>query len=240
MNEEGPAKALTYEDYLEGTKQILEQSKSETEPYRVQVMGKELVVFPNVFSPKYFTDTELLASNLPVRPGEEMLEIGPGTGVISVVAVYKGARRVTAIDINPDAVANTHANVELHEMRDKIDVREGDVYDALLPTEKFDTIFWNTPWGFVEGEPVPDLEKAIRDPGYKSTERFIKEARVHLKENGRILIGFSSTIGRMDLLEKFVQEAGFTMHKIYGVQSTEIHPAKFEIFEAAPEKNTGN
>jgi len=56
-------------------------------------------------------DTELFANNLPVVDGEEMLEIGPGTGVISITAAYKGAKKVVAIDINPDAVRNTQANI---------------------------------------------------------------------------------------------------------------------------------
>lgn len=232
MSEKDPQLRLEYNDYLEATREILEQSKREKEPYKVTISGREFIVFPNVFSPKYFLDTELFADNLPVKVGEEMLEIGPGTGAIAVSAVYKGANKVLGIDINGDAVKNTQANIKLHHMEDKIEVRQGNLYEALRPGEKFDTIFWNTPFGFIEDKEIPDLEKAVYDPGYKSTEIFIREAWQHLKAGGRLLIGFSTTLGRYDLLEKFAQESNFSMNLVYQTESTEVHPVKFEIYEA--------
>src|SRR3989344_6029451 len=234
MEEKEQPKNLEYKDYIEGTRKVLEQSKTETAPYRVIVSGKEFIVFLNVFSPKYFSDTELFADNFPVRDGEEMLEIGPGTGAISILAVYKGAGKVLAIDINPDAVKNTRANIELHNLQKKVEVRQGNLYEPLKPNEEFDTIFWNTPFGFVEDENVPDLEKAVYDPAYKSTEKFIEEAKQHLKKGGRVLIGFSTTLGRLDLLQNFCAEAGLSLKLLYEVKSKETHPVKFEIFEALP------
>ena len=232
MRETELTKQLEYIDYIEGTKKILEQSKAETAPYKVTILGEKFIVYPNVFSPKYFHDTALFAENLPVQEGEEMLEIGPGTGAISIIAVYKGAQKVLAIDINPDAVSNTQANIALHQMKEKIEVRQGDIFEHLQTEERFDIIFWNTPFGFIENQDISDLEKAVYDPGYKSTERFIREAREHLKEGGRILIGFSTTLGRLDLLQKFAEDAGLSLKLIYETKSEETHPVKFEIFEA--------
>ena len=78
----------------------------------------------------------------------------------------------------------------------------GDLYDALRKNEKFDSIFWNAPFGLILDKNVTNLEKSIYDPEYKSTEKFIKKAKNHLKTNGKLYIGFSSTLGRLDLLEK--------------------------------------
>ncbi len=225
---------LDYEDYIEGTRKVLDQSRQEKGQYVALVGGREFVVFPNVFSPKYFYDTELFAQNLPVNKGEVMLEIGPGTGAISITAIYKGAGNVIAVDINPDAVKNTRANIERHHMSDRIEVREGDLYDSLRKDEKFNTIFWNTPFGFVATADVPDLEKSVYDSGYKSTEKFIKEAPDHLISGGRVLIGFSTTLGKLDLLQRFVNDAGLEMRLIYETESEETYPVKFEIFEARP------
>jgi release factor glutamine methyltransferase len=138
---------------------------------------------------------------------------------------------VLALDINPDAVENTRLNIEKHDLNGKVEVRLGNLYDPLKDDEKFDVIFWNTPFGLVD-EDVPDLEKAVYDPGYKSTERFIKEAKLHLKPGGKLLIGFSSTLGRLDLVQKFLKDAGFTMRTLYEAESVETHSVKFEIFEA--------
>jgi len=58
---------LEYRNYIEGTRKLLEDSKGEKELYKVTVLGKEFVVFPDVFSPKYFNDTELFAANIPIK-----------------------------------------------------------------------------------------------------------------------------------------------------------------------------
>src|SRR3989338_8309603 len=234
MQNETLQQQLSYTDYLEGTRKILEQSNVKTAPYKVTILKKEFIVYPNVFSPKYFNDTELFAENLPVKKGEELLEIGSGTGVISIIAVYRGAKKVLAIDINPDAVSNTQANIALHQMKENIEVRQGDLFKPLKTEEKFDTIFWNTPFGFIEAENISALEKAVYDSGYQSTERFIKEAPFHLKKGGRVLIGFSTTLGRLDLLQKFAKDAGLSLKMIYETESEETHPVKFEIFSALP------
>ncbi|MFA6341189.1 MAG: methyltransferase [Candidatus Paceibacterota bacterium] len=222
----------TYEDYLSGTMQILNDSKLEKEPYQIKLLGREFQVLPNVFSPKYFNDSEIFSKHLPVTVGEEMLEIGPGTGVVSITAIYRGAKKVVAIDINPDAVKNTEINIKKHHLENRMEVRLGDIYDALTKNERFDSIFWNVPFGLVDEKELSDLTKAIYDPGYKSTERFIKEGHLHLKAGGKILIGFSTTLGKLDLLKKFVEEAGMDMRLIYEERSEEVHPVKFEIFEA--------
>ena len=223
---------LKYEDYLDGTRKILEESQKEKIPYKVKVCGNEFIVLPNVFSPKYFFDTELFAIHLPVNPGEDILEIGPGTGAISIIAALKGAKRVVAIDINPDAVKNTNENILLHKVNRTVEVRMGDVYNALESGEKFDTIFWNTPFGLLEEQTISDIEKSVYDPGYKSTKRFIMEAVEHLKEGGKVLIGFSTTLGQFDLLQAFTKKAGMKLQLIYEEESTEVHSVKFEIFEA--------
>lgn len=222
---------LTYGDYLDGTQQVLDQTKAEKKPYTVTICNREFTVLPNVFSPKYFFDTEIFAKNLPIKEGEELLEIGPGTGAISVTAALNGAKRVVAVDINPDAVKNAQLNAKNHGVEDRVEVRLGNLYEALKPNEKFDVIFWNTPFGLTEEENIPVLERAVYDPGYKATERFIKEAKQHLKEDGRVLIGFSSTLGRLDIIERFVKEAKMKLELSHEEESVETHPVKFEIFQ---------
>lgn len=232
MSQHAKPKSISYQDYLKGTKQILDQSQQEFEPYLCIVDGREYVVHPDVFSPKYFHDTELFASNLPVRAGESFLEIGPGTGAISITAVYRGAVRVLAVDINPAAVANTLENIRRHSMDELVQVRLGDLYDALEPGETFDTIFWNTPFGLTEQIDITPLERAVFDPGYLATARFISEAPQYLTSQGRILVGFSSTLGKTELLEEYCRAANLTFECVFSQESVEVFPAKFEIFEA--------
>jgi hypothetical protein len=43
---------------------------------------------------------------------------------------------------------------------------------------------------------------------------------------------------RLDLLQKFAEEAGMLLHLLYEVESEETHPVKFEIFELLPPEST--
>jgi len=216
--------------YLAGTKKVLDDSQKETSPYWVEILGKKFIVYPNVFSPKYFFDTEFFAKEISVKQGEEFLEIGPGSGVVSVYMALKGAE-VTAVDINPDAVKNTLENAKIHKMEERVSVYEGNLY-APIGDKKFDTVFWNTPFGYTENEDVTILEKAVFDPGYRSTRTFINEAKNHLKEGGRLLIGFSSTLGHIDKLKELVKNNGFSFKTLTSIESEETHSVKFELFEA--------
>ena len=223
----------SYKEYIKGTAKVIRESEKESEKYEVEILGRKFVVYPNVFSPKYFFDTEFFAKELPVQKEEDFLEIGPGTGTVSVFALINGAKHVTAIDINPAAVENTKENAKLNDVEDKITVLQGDIYSPLSEDDKFDTIFWNTPFGYVE-EDVSILEKAVFDPEYKSTKKFIFEAKNHLKKNGRLLIGFSTTLGKFEILEEFLNQAGFKVRCLAKTESVETHPVLFELFEAVP------
>ena len=223
----------SYKEYIEGTAKVLRESEKESEKYKVEILGRKFVVYPNVFSPKYFFDTEFFAKELPVQKDEDFLEIGPGTGVVSVFALINGAKHVTAIDINPVAVENTKENAKLNDVENKITVLQGDIYSPLSEDDKFDTIFWNTPFGYVEDD-VSILEKAVFDPEYKSTKKFIFEAKNHLKKNGHLLIGFSTTLGKFEILEEFLKQARFKVKLLAKTESVETHPVLFELFEAVP------
>jgi hypothetical protein len=40
-----------------------------------------------------------------------------------------------------------------------------------------------------------NIEKSIRDPGYLHLEKLLQTARDYLTQNGKILLGFSQTLG---------------------------------------------
>lgn len=217
--------------YLKGTKAILDQSQiGLTKPYFTEIKVKKFIVYPNVFSPKHFFDTEFFANAIKVKENEEFLEIGPGSGVVSVSIALKSAF-VTAVDINPNAVANTRDNAKIHHVEDRVIVHQGNLYSP-LGKQKFDTIFWNTPFGYTENDNITILEKAVFDPGYKSTKEFIEKAKDHLKSDGRLLIGFSSTLGHINKLRELLKQNGFTFKTLTSIESVETHPVKFELFES--------
>jgi release factor glutamine methyltransferase len=94
---------------------------------RTRVEGLDLEIFPGVFHPRYFGSSSILArfvSSLPLK-GKSFLEIGCGSGLVSLCAARAGAE-ATAVDINPDAVRCTLANAARNNLRG--DVRGGDLF----------------------------------------------------------------------------------------------------------------
>lgn len=219
---------------LENTRQLLVESMKEKAPYETMVCGRVFTVQPGVFSPHYFLDTEYFARSIMVNPGETFCEIGSGTGAISVTVALTGASQVVAIDINPMAVLNTKENVKRHQVEQIVTVHEGDVYSPLGPNDQFDTIFWNVPFGYItEDSKLTTLEMAVFDPGYQSIEKFIHGARNHLKPYGRLLIGFSTTLGHLGLIRELLADVGFTMPtRLVETWSVETKRVKFNLFEA--------
>lgn len=194
--------------YLDLAKKRLQESLLEKTEYTATVCNKEFIVLPGVFSPKYFIDTEFFAENIKFIPGEQFLEIGSGTGVISVFAALKGSD-VVATDISHQAVLNTTKNAELHQVSDKIDVLGGSLFESVR-NMKFNTIFWNIPFNNIDiAEPITTELLSIADPGDFFKIRFIQESVNFLKPNGKILIGTSSNYGDFETLTETLEETGY-------------------------------
>ncbi|MFN8050747.1 MAG: 50S ribosomal protein L11 methyltransferase [Acidimicrobiales bacterium] len=63
---------------------------------------------------------ELVAA--PLLDGRSVLDVGCGSGLLSIVAAQRGARPVVAIDIDPAAIEATLANALVNGVDDRIDV----------------------------------------------------------------------------------------------------------------------
>jgi release factor glutamine methyltransferase len=214
---------------------LLNGSQQDDFPYETTVLGTPITVLANVFSPKYLPGAEPFTRLLGFTPGIEFLEIGPGTGAISLQAALAGAARVVCIDINPAAVANTQANIDKLGVGGRMEVREGDIFQPLRPDERFDLIFWNVPFAYVEPglEPTP-LQRSTLDPGYEATRRYIHQGRRFLKPGGRLVLGFSSMIGRLPLVEQIAAEAGLEARVTAFEDGPPDFPAPFELVEFFP------
>lgn len=63
-----------------------------------------------------------------VRPGGEVLDIGSGSGILSVVSLLLGARHATAVDIDPNAARVALHNAALNGIGgDRLTTRTGDI-----------------------------------------------------------------------------------------------------------------
>ncbi len=113
--------------------------------YTMDVLGKEIVVFPRVFSPA--TDTRLLIETLLqrdfIRDTDVVLELCAGTGIISLFLAEK-AKKVVATDIHPDAVENIKENCRRHNQEGKLSAFNTDLFPNA--EQRFDVIVVNPPY----------------------------------------------------------------------------------------------
>ena len=166
--------------------------QSMEQPFKVLAHNKELVIFPDIKPPSI--NSMMLLENSQVNPGEDVLDMGTGSGLHAVFAAEQ-ARRVVATDIEPHAVENARKNAELNGVAGKIDFRVGDLFAALKEDEKFDVIYWNIAYPFGEAT----LGR------WKLHERFFAGVRSHLKPRGRIYyqVGFLRNIPYiLDMLQR--------------------------------------
>ncbi len=109
-----------------------------------------------VFFPIFTISTKLLIDfieNLEIE-GKSFLELGCGTGIISVFAAQEGAI-VTASDINPKAIENSRQNAERNNV--PIKLVQSDLFNS-FENQNFDVIVINPP--YYPKDPKSDEEKA--------------------------------------------------------------------------------
>ncbi|MFE3019970.1 methyltransferase [Streptomyces sp. NPDC059256] len=225
---------MTFKESPEDVAQVLQHALvGDDLPDSFTLVGREWSLHRGVFPGTLSAATEVMASIVPYPDGGSFLEVGCGTGVISVMAALSGCASVTALDINDKAVANTAANAELHGVSDRVRVLHSDMYTALEPTERFDTIFWNVPWTYVEDgfSLSTDLHSAVFDPGYQGQARYIAGAPEHLVEGGRLLLG-TADLGDRQRLDALAEEAGMRVELLHRVRRIEeVRVMEYHVLE---------
>ncbi len=141
---------------------------------------------PDVYPPS--EDTYLMIRAISVSSGKRVLEIGPGSGIVSIHCALEGCT-VTAIDINPEAVKLTKRNARSGGV--KIKTILGDLFSPMAG-EKFDAIIFNPPYLVSDSgrKETTKIELAWEGGarGKDATERFLAEAKEHLERSGRIYL----------------------------------------------------
>ncbi|HEX9974889.1 MAG TPA: peptide chain release factor N(5)-glutamine methyltransferase, partial [bacterium] len=93
----------------------------------------------------------------------QILDIGTGSGNIAIALAKNLANsRITAIDIQSEALTIARQNAEYHQLQDRIDFIQQDIFDIKLSfPEKFDVIVSNPP--YISREEIDSLQDEIKN-----------------------------------------------------------------------------
>lgn len=127
---------------------------------------------------------EVLKQN--VKKGDEVLDIGTGSGILSIGAVKMGAAHCFAVDIDPLAVKIVGDNAEINGIRDKITAVAGNLADKV--TGKYDIVVAN-----IIADAIISLSPDVRP--------FMKD--------GGLYITSGIIVFRLDDVKKKLLECGF-------------------------------
>lgn len=67
-------------------------------------------------------------------PEMRVVDVGCGSGILSIVAAKLGAKKVLALDLDPVAVKNAKENVQQNHVQDVVHVQEGDLLKGVSST----------------------------------------------------------------------------------------------------------
>jgi HemK-related putative methylase len=197
-------------------------------PKRVEVIGRVFEISEDVFNPRFYFTSRFMARHIEAGPDDEVLDMGTGSGIQAIIAAEM-AKRVVAVDINPEAVKFARRNVRLNSLEDKVTVLEGDLFESLMPNEKFDIIIFTPP--YMEGSPSTDFEFALYDKDKRLIKRFFTQAGNYLKHGGYVQMLYSS-IAEPSRVVDIVRSLGW---EYYTIAEMKTFTETFMIYRLVPE-----
>lgn len=129
-------------------------------------------------------------------PPRHILDLCTGGGCIGIAcAMHDPDTEVVLVDISSDALAVALDNIEMHDIGDRVQIVESDLF-AALAGERFDLIVSNPP--YVDAEDMaglpdeylhePELALAAGLDGLDIVRRMLRDAAAHLNEGGALIV----------------------------------------------------
>jgi release factor glutamine methyltransferase len=196
-----------------------------------RVAGLDLIVLPTVFHPKLFLTSGFFAHFLQSLDLREkvVVEVGTGSGILSLSAARAGAVSVLALDVNQAAVESANINAAKNGLP-QVKAIQSNLFSAVPAENKFDVIISSPP--SFSGEPRDEADRAWHaGPGYRDILALFEQAAERIRPNGKMYVLLSSDTN-LELMDSLISAAGFTSKQI---AQRSIWVEAFYIYELSAE-----
>lgn len=154
----------------------------------LQRNGYKIIQNPEKFC--FGMDAVLLSGFAKVKPGEEVIDLGTGTGIIPILLEAKSrGHHFTGLEIQPESADMATRSVAYNGLQDKISIVTGDLKDAAktFGASSFDVVTSNPPYmtkdhGLINSG---DAKTIARHEIYCNLEDLISTTAKLLKPGGR-------------------------------------------------------
>jgi predicted RNA methylase len=196
----------------------------------IEDLPRPLAQFETVFwDPRDTPSLRLLLRKTDAVKGKRVMEIGTGTGLLSLCSLQAGATGAVATDINPNAVATARYNADLLGFTPKMEVRQVSLsrpgaYEVIRADEQFDVIISNPPW--VNRVPKTIDEFALYDASFNLLKTLLDGLPKHLRPDGRALLAYGCVDGIKTLMAE-CGKRGFPIRKVDDTRDLDQLPEEF-------------
>ena len=133
-----------------------------------------------------------------VQPGDLVVDVGTGSGVLSIAAALLEAKQVQSLDLDDVAVQSAKQNVELNNVQDIVSVSQGNLLDGV--NEQADVVVANI-LAEVIMRFTDDVAKVVKPGGYFIASGIIQPKKQDVKD---AIIASGFTVEETILMEDWV------------------------------------
>ena len=165
------------------------------------------------------TDGVLLGSWANIGNSLSIIDIGCGTGLLSLMCAQREARsHIDAVELMPAAAKIAQTNIERSPWSERIELFHQDIL-FFLPSKKYDSIICNPPY-FTTGEQSQKGERSTaRHTDSLSFNDLLSQSKKLLSEKGRASFILSLFEGTKSI--EIAKNNGFNLTKLTKVKTTE-------------------
>ncbi len=134
---------------------------------------------------KICTDAVLFGAMVPIKQGDQVLDIGTGTGVLALMAAQLGAATVTAVELTELAYQEAEHNFNSSPWSERLEAVHRDIQSfALAANRQYDLIISNPPFFENHSKTANALRNSARHTDQLPFTDLLSIAQMLLSEQG--------------------------------------------------------